>query len=96
MAKKNNLSRRSFLAASALTGTAPMFLPSSAKGANERLNVGVIGVGGRGATDLAAMGGENAVHIVEVVPVSRGIDIALIRCASIVGILPLAPTVISI
>jgi len=63
MAKKNNLSRRSFLAASALTGTAPMFLPSSAKGANERLNVGVIGVGGRGAADLAAMGGENVVAL---------------------------------
>lgn len=58
-----DVTRRRFLAASAFAGTAPMFLPESAKGANERLNVGVIGVGGRGAADLAAMGGENVVAL---------------------------------
>ena len=34
--------------------------------ANERLNIGVIGVGGRGAGDLAGVAGENIVALCDV------------------------------
>jgi len=47
-------------------GTAPLFLPSRVFGANERLNVGAIGVGGRGASDLRAVTSENVVALCDV------------------------------
>ena len=40
--------RRQFLAGATAALVAPYFVPSSAFGANERINVGAIGVGGRG------------------------------------------------
>ena len=43
-----------------------MVLPRRVFGASERLNIGVIGVGGRGAADLAAVAGENIVAICDV------------------------------
>jgi len=42
------LSRRSFLQTSAAALALPAFVPARAKGANERLTMGVIGCGGRG------------------------------------------------
>jgi predicted dehydrogenase len=54
--------RRQFLK-STLVASAPLFVPASAFGANERLNIGVIGVAGRGGANLAAMGGENVVAL---------------------------------
>jgi predicted dehydrogenase len=53
------------LAASATYGL-PLVLSSRARGANERLNIGVIGVGGRGGSDLAAVSGENVVALCDV------------------------------
>jgi predicted dehydrogenase len=51
-----NISRRNFLknasAATALTA-APLFLPQSALGANDRINVAVIGVRGRGKSHIS-------------------------------------------
>jgi predicted dehydrogenase len=62
--------RRQFLTTSVGVGSAvlglPLLQPSRVLGANERLNVGVIGVGGRGGADLAAMGSENVVAICDV------------------------------
>lgn len=64
-------SRRQFLKTSALAGAGiglgTAIWPSTrALGASERLNVGVIGVGGRGAADLAAVAGENIVALCDV------------------------------
>lgn len=48
MCSTGNVSRRSFLNASAAGGAAALALPSvNAQGANERLNIGLIGTGGR-------------------------------------------------
>src|SRR5450432_4358202 len=46
---RSSLSRRSFLTASAATTAAALTLPASAQpvGANERINIGLIGTGGR-------------------------------------------------
>ncbi|MFO0424925.1 MAG: Gfo/Idh/MocA family protein [Planctomyces sp.] len=68
-------SRRSFLTTTGLTA---MSLGLSLKrahgitGANERLNIGVIGVGGRGAADLAAVATENIVALCDVDSVRLG------------------------
>ena len=58
------LSRRKFLAASAATFAAPMFV--RARGANEKLNVAVIGVADRGAANLAGVSHENVVALCDV------------------------------
>ncbi|HEX4612843.1 MAG TPA: Gfo/Idh/MocA family oxidoreductase, partial [Urbifossiella sp.] len=57
-------SRRAFLAAAAGTLAAPMFV--RARGANDRLNVAVIGCGGRGAANLAGVAAENVVALCDV------------------------------
>ncbi len=41
------LSRRMFTAAGLAAGTFPLILPRAVKGANDRIRVGVIGVGNR-------------------------------------------------
>lgn len=68
---KRQFERRHFikssLAAGAVAGTSlPLLTSSNVWGANERLNIGVIGVGGRGAGDLAAVAGENIVALCDV------------------------------
>ncbi|MGE3777035.1 MAG: Gfo/Idh/MocA family protein [Pirellulaceae bacterium] len=67
---RRSLSRRQFVqsaaAAGAVSAVAPMFVPSRVWGANERLNIGVIGVGGRGAGDLAAVATENIAALCDV------------------------------
>ncbi|HCD00386.1 MAG TPA: oxidoreductase, partial [Planctomycetaceae bacterium] len=45
---------------------APTLVSAAVFGANERLNIGAIGVGGRGASDLAAVAGENIVALCDV------------------------------
>jgi predicted dehydrogenase len=65
------LHRRRFLQTSLQVGAAagmalPLLGPSRVLGANERLDIGVIGVGGRGAADLAAVASENIVAICDV------------------------------
>lgn len=69
MNRKTN--RRQFVKTAAVAG-AGLSLGISTRsmagawGANERLNIGVIGVGGRGAADLAAVAGENIVALCDV------------------------------
>ena len=63
--------RRQFLESSLRFGAAagiavPLIQPSRVLDAGERLNIGVIGVGGRGAADLAAVAGENIVALCDV------------------------------
>jgi hypothetical protein len=60
------LSRRKFLATSALAVGAPAFL--TARNANEKLNVAVIGVANRGAANLAGVAHENVVALCDVDP----------------------------
>ena len=59
--------RRDFLAGASVAGlSAPGLVSAAVFGANERLDIGVIGVGGRGAGDLAAVSGENIVALCDV------------------------------
>jgi predicted dehydrogenase len=66
-----SISRRRFLQTSAAAAASAGFfsgLSAAEKkpGANERLNLGVIGVAGRGADNLAGVGGENIVALCDV------------------------------
>src|SRR5262245_59133075 len=58
------LPRRSFLATILVSCSAPALLRAAA--ANERLNIAVIGCGGRGAANLSEMKGENIVALCDV------------------------------
>lgn len=60
------LSRRKFLASSVVTLTAPGFL--SARNANDKLNIAIIGVANRGAANLAGVAHENIVALCDVDP----------------------------
>lgn len=67
----HRIHRRRFLQASVGLSLAagvvvPLLKPSRVLGANERLNIGVIGVGGRGAGDLAAVASQNIVALCDV------------------------------
>ncbi len=67
---KSPLNRRQFIQSTSLFGITAIGLPlmhsSRVLGANERLNIGVIGVGGRGAGDLAGVAHENIVALCDV------------------------------
>lgn len=62
--------RRQFVKTAALAGLSlglgAQKVSARILGANDRLNIGVIGVGGRGAADLAAVSGENIVALCDV------------------------------
>jgi predicted dehydrogenase len=58
------LTRRTFLGAAAATLAAPAFL--RARNANEKLNIAIIGAGGRGASNLAGVASENIVALCDV------------------------------
>ena len=58
--------RRRFLKTTAAAGAVGLFSIGNVLGANERLNIGAIGVGGRGAGDLAAVASQNIVAICDV------------------------------
>ncbi|MFT5302196.1 MAG: putative dehydrogenase [Mariniblastus sp.] len=62
------MKRRQFLETSAAVAafSLPLLKPTSVIGANERINIGVIGVGGRGASDLAGVAHENIVALCDV------------------------------
>lgn len=60
------LNRRTFLATTGTALAAPMFL--RARGANEKLNVAVVGVANRGAANLAGVAHENVVALCDVDP----------------------------
>jgi predicted dehydrogenase len=64
-----SITRRAFVQASSAAGlglAVSAWSPARAWGANGRLNMGVIGVGGRGAGDLAEVAGENIVALCDV------------------------------
>ena len=62
-----NLTRRSFLArVAAVTSTAPLFLHARAFGANDRIVMAGIGMGGQGRGDLGGFLGFKEVHVVAV------------------------------
>ncbi len=65
---KNRTTRRDFLAQSAAAGIAfPLVVSSTALGANERLNIAGVGVGGKGRGDVASTSvGQNVVAICDV------------------------------
>ena len=60
--------RRNFLKSSAAAGVATFAMPSIVRGRNlnERMNVAVIGAGGRGGSNLGAVSGENVVAVCDV------------------------------
>ena len=75
MARKE-ISRRRFVAAAAgAVLTAPNFVRG--KDVNNRLNIAIIGAGGRGAANLAAVSSENIVALCDVN--SRAIDAAAVK-----------------
>ncbi len=63
---RSSVSRRSAFKTGLAAFAAPMLIPSRAFGANERLNIGAIGVGGRGRSDLAAVSTESIVALCDV------------------------------
>ncbi|MCF7765927.1 MAG: Gfo/Idh/MocA family oxidoreductase [Verrucomicrobia bacterium] len=67
---KTKLTRRAFLQRATLTAAAGCWIgqPTRARmfGANDRLNIGMIGVAGRAAANLEAVSGENVVAICDV------------------------------
>jgi predicted dehydrogenase len=59
------MNRRRFLKSSAALAV-PFIIPRSVRGANEKLNVAGIGVGGKGEVDVAHCAGENVVALADV------------------------------
>jgi predicted dehydrogenase len=70
MTLKPTLTRRQFtrrtVVASATAVAAPIFVPQTAFGANDRLNVAAIGAGGKGNVDIAGCARENIVALCDV------------------------------
>jgi len=69
--KKSSASRpnrRQFLASSAVAASSLMAAPAIVRGTNlnEKLNLAIIGCGGRGAANLAGVSGENIVALCDV------------------------------
>lgn len=67
MSYQRRLSRRSFLKTAgsgiAAAGVAPMFIPSHVFGANDRVNLAIVGIRGRGGSHINAFGPLTNVHI---------------------------------
>ncbi|MCP4170972.1 MAG: Gfo/Idh/MocA family oxidoreductase [Fuerstiella sp.] len=63
---RSSITRRTALKAGAAALAAPAIVPAGAFGANEKLNIGVIGVGGRGQSDLNAVSTESIVALCDV------------------------------
>jgi predicted dehydrogenase len=59
----HRVSRRRFLKTAAGAVAAPYILPRSVRGANAKLNIAGIGVGGKGEVDVSQCGGENIVAL---------------------------------
>jgi len=72
MARDDRVTRRRFLAGTAAAlGAAPLFVSSRVFGANDRIAVGAIGVGGQGRGDMGAFLGFNDVRVVAVCDVVK-------------------------
>lgn len=65
-ASAQRLTRRGFLRASAVLGAAPLILGKRVWGANDRLTMGCIGVGGQGRGDMSGFLGFKEVQVVAV------------------------------
>lgn len=63
---KKTISRRGFLGSSLVAATGVAFLPQRVFGANERLNIAGVGVGGMGRNNLANCATENIVALCDV------------------------------
>ena len=55
--KRNRVARRTFLKTSGALAIGATFVPSSVFGANDRVNVGCIGIGGKGASEVTGVAG---------------------------------------
>jgi predicted dehydrogenase len=66
MARAPLSSRRRFLKQALAASTAPLFVPASAFGANDRITLGGIGMGGRGRDDLGGFLGFGDVRVLAV------------------------------
>lgn len=67
--KDTTLTRRRFLGAMLVAGTAPLFIPSRLMGdraPSRTLNIAFVGIGGRGAANLGGCSGENIVALCDV------------------------------
>jgi predicted dehydrogenase len=64
--KKGVISRRRFLVGAAAAGAACSLFPSRAVGANDRVNIGIIGLGGKGGAHLKDFGSIPNVGIIAV------------------------------
>jgi predicted dehydrogenase len=77
MSRHRPLSRRGFLKSAgvgiAAAGVAPMFVPSSAFGANDRVNLAVVGFRGRGGSHIANFGALTNVRIKTLVDVDENL-----------------------
>ncbi|HZN67367.1 MAG TPA: twin-arginine translocation signal domain-containing protein, partial [Tepidisphaeraceae bacterium] len=57
------MTRRTFVKATSAAVGAALFVPASAFGANEKLSVACVGVGGRGGEDMDGVSRENVLAI---------------------------------
>jgi predicted dehydrogenase len=76
MFDSNGMSRRSFLVragAGVAAGAAPLFVPSRAFGANDRVNVAVVGVRGQGGGHLNSFSRLENVHVHTIVDVDQNV-----------------------
>jgi predicted dehydrogenase len=73
MYDRNGLTRRAFLKQAgvgiAAAGVAPMFVPSRAFGANDRVNLAIVGVHGRGGSHIGNFGPQKDVRIAKLVDI---------------------------
>ena len=68
---KKSTTRRTFVKSAAAVSAAPMFVPASAFGANDKITMGCIGVGGMGRGNMNAFLGNSKVQIVSVCDVDK-------------------------
>ena len=77
MSNSRRLSRRSFLKTAgsgiAAAGVAPMFIPSHVFGANDRVNLAIVGIRGRGGSHINAFGPMENVHIHSLVDIDMNL-----------------------
>ena len=72
MAKRQRMTRRGFLRASvAAAGVAPWFVNARAFGANDRITMGCIGMGGQGTGDMRGFLGHKEVQVLAVCDVAE-------------------------
>lgn len=79
------VSRRGFVRSAAAAAAAPFILPAAARGANERVGVGLLGSGGQGTGVMRGFLGQQGVQVVAVCDVQesrRNAAKSLVLCQS--------------